>query len=524
MKLKRSISPLGLLFASVSAVIGSGWLFSAFFTAQIAGPAALLSWVIGGVFIIIVAYVFAELCAMLPISGSSARIPHYTHGTMVSFIFAWMIWLSYLALMATETQAVVQYMSFYFPQLTYASGKLTEEGYIAATVIMFLVAAINIYSLRWLIRFNTGLTLLKIIIPLIVIGVVLYHFFDWHRVMHPNDSVFMPLGMHGIFSALSTGGILFAFNGFKQGAEMAGEAKNPRTAVPFAIVGSVILCLFIYFLLQLTFNVSLTPENLVHGWQHIVLKNNNSPIASILQQDQLAGLLPVLYIGAILAPLAAGLMYCSTAGRSLAGMSKNGYLPKFFQHITAQGNPHLAILINFCVGMCLFAPLPGWDKMVSFLTSLLAITYAVGPICLLTLRKQIPDQNRPLRLPFAKIWATLAFYICTLLAYWSGWDTLSKLGIALAVGWVVLWLYCVFSRKKTLEFNWRASIWIWPYFIGLSLVSYLGNFGGGIGLLSSEMVFAILAVFCVVMMMLAVKFCLPSAKTAEYVKHLELDH
>ena len=54
-KIKRSISPLGLLMASVSAIIGSGWLFSAFYTSKIAGPAALISWLIGGLGLIIVA-------------------------------------------------------------------------------------------------------------------------------------------------------------------------------------------------------------------------------------------------------------------------------------------------------------------------------------------------------------------------------------------------------------------------------------------------------------------------------------
>ena len=63
-KIKRSISPLGLLMASISAIIGSGWLFSAFYTSRIAGPAALISWLIGGLCLIIVAFVFAEICTL----------------------------------------------------------------------------------------------------------------------------------------------------------------------------------------------------------------------------------------------------------------------------------------------------------------------------------------------------------------------------------------------------------------------------------------------------------------------------
>lgn len=84
---KRSISPFALLLTSVSAILGSGWLFVSYYTAELAGPSAILSWLIGGFTAVIIAFVFAELCAMLPITGSSTRIPYYTHGTLISFLF-----------------------------------------------------------------------------------------------------------------------------------------------------------------------------------------------------------------------------------------------------------------------------------------------------------------------------------------------------------------------------------------------------------------------------------------------------
>lgn len=522
--MKRTISPFALLLTSISAIVGSGWLFSSYYTAQFAGPAALLSWVIGGVFIIIVAFVFAELCSMLPVSGSSVRIPQFTHGSIVSFIFAWMIWLSYLALMATEVQAVVQYASFYFPSLVKQYGGLTHQGYKVATVLMLVISALNFYSIRWLIRANTFLTIIKIIIPLLITSTILILFFSIRHVFHPANSAFMAEGFHGVLAALSTGGILFAFNGFKQAAEMAGEVKNPKTAIPFAIIGSVIFCLVLYILLQLAFNSSLRTTNLLNGWQHITLSNTNSPFASILKQNNLTWLLPLLYIGAIIAPFAAGLMYCSSAGRSLAGMSKNGYLPFFLQKISSQGNPLYAITFNFFFGMCLFAPLPGWDKMVAFLTSLLAITYAIGPVCLLTLRYQIPNQLRPLKLPFCALWTTAAFYICTLLAYFSGWDILSKLGIAVAIGFGLLIVQRFFENKKNkVPLHWRESFWLWPYLIGLSIISYTGDFGNGLSLFSTTTDLIMIAVFSIFIMWLAILFKLPGKETEQQIALLHLE-
>lgn len=534
---KRSITPIGLLLTSISAIIGSGWLFSAFYSAKLAGPAALISWIIGAAAAICIAFVFAELCAMLPITGSSTRIPRFTHGNLVSFLFSWIIWLSYISFAPTETQAVIQYLRFYFPSITYHSGALTSNGYICASVIMVVINIINFYSVRWLIRVNSFLTILKIIVPttisLLLITVYLAHHDATTLATHAaiainaantgasvgaNSSNFMPFGLKGVFYALVVGGIVFSFNGFKQAAEMAGEAENPGFALPFAIVGSVVVCLFVFLLLQTSFLSGLKPENLIHGWKQLSLVGGTSPFVSLLYQNNMLWAVPILYFGAIVAPLAAALMYIGSAARSLYGISKSGQLPFFLQTRNAHGNPVYAIGLNFVLGMLMFAPLPGWDQMVAFLTSLLAITYSIGPISLLALRHQLPQQHRPFRLPFVKIWATVAFYISTLLVYWNGWLIISKMGVALASGIIALVAYRLFSKNaRKLNLDWHAATWLWPYLIGLTGLSYLGSFGGGRGIMPFGWDCLVIAIFSLVIMMLAMKFKLPSIKTEEHV-------
>lgn len=521
---RRAISSGALLLASISAILGSGWLFAAFYTSMLAGPAAILSWLIGGVIVILISFTFAELSAMLPITGSSSRIPKYTHGTIVSFVFSWIIWLSYAALTPTEVQSVIQYLAFYFPHLTYPGGGLTHSGYAAATFLMLLISIINTASLRWLMRCNNLLTILKIAIPVFISIVILALYFSPHQVVHPDGSVYLPFGIQGVFAAIATGGIVFAFNGFKQACELAGEAKNPERALPFAIIGSVGACMFIYLLLQIAFTTALSPENLAQGWAHLQLPGNDSPLAGILHQKQLYYLLPILYVGAIIGPLAAALMYMSSSSRSLYAQSKNDYLPLFLEKLNSHGHPVYAIIVNFVIGMCLFAPLPGWNKMISFLTSLMAITYAIAPISLLALRKQLPHHVRPFRLPFAKVLGFLAFYFCTLMSYWSGWQIISKLGIAFAVGLVVLFTYhFTTARGRQLKFHWRESTWVWPYFIGLTLISYLGSFGNGLGLISFGWDFIVIAVFCLIIVALAQHFILPAAITEHYISQLKLE-
>ncbi|CAH0536097.1 APC family permease [Vibrio marisflavi] len=518
MRIKRSISPIALLFSSVSAILGSGWLFSAYFTSQLAGPAALLAWVIGGITSIVIAFVFAELCTAFPVTGSSTRIPLLSHGTLVSFVFSWVIWLSYMALTPTEVQAVVQYIAFYFPNLTHTEGALTTQGYVVATLLMLAVSAINTYSLQWLLRANSMLTYLKLIIPIVISLVILAYFHQPAHIVHKEAGGFAPFGMHGVFAAITSGGIVFAFTGFKQAAELAGEARNPAKALPIAIIGSIVICLIVFLLLQTAFLTSMNAHNLAEGWRNLNLSGAMSPLAATLEQDHLSSLLPLLYIGALAGPLASGLMYCSSSSRSLFGMSKNGYLPLALQRITTHGNPIYAIMVNFVVGMLMFAPLPGWDKMVGFLSSLMSLTYAIAPIALLALRKQMPEIKRPFKLPFTPVWSWLAFYIATLMSYWSGWETVSKISFALAIGLVLFFGYHWFTeRGRAFKIDWRESTWMWPYFIGLTILSYIGDFGTGKHLLPFGVDFVIIGIFCAVIMMLAMRYRLPDENTKQYV-------
>ena len=59
-------------------------------------------------------------------------------------------------------------------------------------------------------------------------------------------------------------------------------------------------------------DTSIIPSNIAHGWANISLYQKNSPLFSILQQDQLKSLNPLLAFTAIIAPLAAGLIYVSS--------------------------------------------------------------------------------------------------------------------------------------------------------------------------------------------------------------------
>src|SRR5262249_17685546 len=155
-----------------------------------------------------------------------------------------------------------------------------------------------------------------------------------------------------------------------------------------------------------------------------------------------------------------------------------GYVPRWLTYLNKQKFPVAAIMVNFFLGMFLFLPLPGWQAMVSFLVSGMVISYAMGPVSLLCMRLELPNEKRHFRLPAATLNCFFAFYFFNLLSYWTGWDSIYKLAIAILVGFVFFILAVWRGRLAVSSLGLKSAIWIIPYLSGLVLISYLGAFGG----------------------------------------------
>lgn len=531
MEFSRRISPITLFMLSINAVIGSGWLFAPYYAAKIAGPGALLSWGIGGIAATLIALTFAELTTMFPVAGGTAHIPQLSHGAFASFILGWIAWISSVLMPPIEVQAVLQYAALFFPSLIHKVGHtptLSLLGYFWAAILMIGLCIINIVSYKGLMRFNFFLVIFKFSIILLTIFVI------FHVQFHPQNFTGLVAmthtisGWQNIFSAVATGGIVLAFNGFKSAVEMAGETKNLAVAIPLSIVGSVVACVLIYLGLQVCFMGALQPELLKHGWQHLSYAGDVGPFVGLAAALGLVILLKLLYWNAMLSPLGAGLIYVTSSARILYAMSKIGYVPAFLSKLNSQKFPIWAIVLNFIVGMLSFLPLPGWQTMVNFLVSAMVITYAMGPIALICLRLTLPNENRPFKLPFAYSICFLAFYCCNLFSYWTGWDTISKLAIALGVGILLFIIACIRGNARIQNKAFFSAFWILPYFLGLILISYLGAFGGR-GVIPFGWDFVFIALFSMAILYLAVQcrvvqsekigtFLLPEAAAIEVAK------
>ncbi len=480
MQLSRRFSPLTLLLISINGMLGSAWLFAPLYAAKIAGVGSIISWLIGGFATAVIALTFAELSVLMPVAGGTAQIPEISHGTFTSFIFSWIAWLSALTMAPIEVQAVLQYASTYFGSLIYTSNGvpvLTILGLFWATILMLFLSIMNIISFKGLVRFNFALFSFKTLVIILAIGTLIntsYHpeNFSLDSNLLTGDS------WRSILSAVASAGVAFAFTGFKHGVELAGEAKNSKTAIPVAILGSIVGCLILYLGLQIAFILALDPKSLNNGWSNLTFIGDVGPFAGLAASLGIMWLLSLLYVDAAVSPLGAGLIYVTSTSRILYAMSKLNIFPSALTKLNKQNFPIVAIMVNFCIGMFLFLPLPGWQSMVEFLVSGMVLSYAMGPIALLCLRSELKSEKRLFRLPFANTFCLLAFYFCNLISYWTGWQTIWKLEVAILIGLVIFMIGYIRGKITVANLELQSALWIIPYLLGLGLISYLGAFEG----------------------------------------------
>lgn len=524
MQFKRSISPIALFFTAVGCIIGSGWLFGPMLAAQTAGPASIISWIVGGILMSIVALTFAELAAAFPMVGGMVRYVQMSHGPLMSFTISWIVWLSSVATAPIETFALLQYSANYFPTLMQnvdGVKTLTPLGIFVATIIMFFMCILNCFGAKFFSRSSNIIVFLKLLVPILTILILLNINFDLTSFTLANG--FAPFGWQGIFAALPLGAVIYSYFGYTIVIQLAGETQKPQKAIPFAIIGSLLFCMILYVFLQVAFIGSLRPEDLALGWHNLSFKNDSGPFAGILERSGIGWFILLIYADAIISPFGTAYIYVASTARVTYALSDLGFFPAWLKKLNIHAVPMRAIWINFIAGMLLFLLFSGWQTMVSFLISCFVISYAIGPIALLTLRKAYPEQPRPFQLPYAKIIAPIAFYICNMLVFWTGWQTVSYLLIALGMGILMFVMQYIRLGYSSLLDEFNTALWLIPYFIGLGLISYLGSFGGGVNLLKFGMDFIVMALFSCVIFYYSVRLALPGRYSLQKVPVLVLE-
>lgn len=513
--LRRDAGIISLLFASIGGIVGSGWLFGPLYAAQTAGPASLVAWVIGGVAVLLLSFVFAELVTAFPRAGAMIAFPKLSHGSLIATVMSWAVFLGYVTVAPAEVLAVMKYAHNYLPDVVPAGGADSVRGFLEAALLLVIFIAVNFYGIRWVLHINNTFVWWKLAIPaltVIMLVVVGGHFGNL------TSHGFAPMGSKSVLSAVATSGIVFSYLGFRGAVELAGESANPRRNLPIAVIGSVAVALVLYCGLELALLTAIDPSSLAaHGWAAFTFKGIAGPFAGLASLLGLGWLALLLYIDSVVSPAGTGIIYSTTTARVIYAIGKEGLMSEKLAALSARGVPVIALVLTFVVGLIFLFPFPSWQKIVTYISSATVLSYGIGPAVLLTLRKNLPiDRHpRPFRLASPRLISGVSFIVSNLIIYWSGLKTDTWLFGMLGVFFVIYLAYQAMIGGLA-KLHWRGAWWLIPYFFGMWLLTYLGpaDLVGGTSVIPYPLDLVVVAAFSIGILALAVASGIPDPEEA----------
>ena len=479
--LRREVGLIGLLWASEGSIIGSGWLFGANGALKTAGPAALLSWGIAALIIIVLALVHAELGGMFAITGGTARFPHYAFGGAAGASFGWFSWLQAASVAPVEVEAMIQYAQHWkwadsWMTVQDKTNVLTPVGIVIAVVLLAICVAINFLGIRMLARVNNAATWWKVGVPMLAILALAVT--NFHASNFTGGGGFMPFGLKAVLLAIPGSGIIFSLLGFEQAIQLAGESANPKRDIPRATILSILIGAAIYILVQVVYIAALPAESFVKGWANLSYAGDAAPLAGLAMVVGMGWLAFVLFADAVVSPGGTALIYSTSTSRISYGLSRNGYFPAIFERTDRRGVPWFGMVMAFIAGCVFFLPFPNWQQLVNLITSASVLMYAGAPLALGAFRSRLPGHPRAYRLPAGLTLAPIAFILANFIIVWSGWTTVWKLGVAILIGYLLLVITQVFKLNPIKpQLDYKAAQWLLPYLGGIGLLEYLSSFG-----------------------------------------------
>lgn len=457
---KRTLGPISLISLGIGSVVGAGiFVLTGTAAAQYAGPAIALSFVFSGIACLFAGLCYAELAAMIPVSGSAYTYSYATLGELFAWVVGWCLVLEYLfsgAAVAVSWSGTVRDIFTEFGvklPLAFSSAPLAVEGgrlVVTGAIVNFPAVFVSLgltYILYRGIResasFNDFMVFVKVGILIALIGYGLWYLLKHPALVRANLIPFVPentgkfgeFGWSGVFRGAAA--IFFAYVGFDCVSSAAQETRNPRRDLPIGLLGTLgaVSVLFI--------GVSLVLTGMVNYRQ----LNVDAPFIFALQQVQAPALFRYLIEAATLAGLTSVILV-SLLGqpRIFHAMSRDGLLPQSFATIHAKyGTPHITTWITgvACALISGLFPLDLLGELISIGTMLAFSLVCAG---VLVLRRTRPELPRPFRTPLVPLVPLLGIGCCVLQMYFLPLITWLNLAIWMGLGLII---YFGYSRKHS---------------------------------------------------------------------------
>lgn len=333
--LKRGLSARHIRFMALGSAIGTGLFYGSASAIQMAGPAVLLAYLIGGAAVFMVMRALGEMAVHNPVSGSFGQYASTYLGPMAGFILGWTYAFEMIIVCLADVTAFGIYMGFWFPDVA---------RWVWVLGIVFLIGGLNLCNVKVFGEMEFWLSLLKVgAIVAMILGGFGIMLFGIHSAGETQASGLSNLWAHGGFMPNGVGGliasfavVMFAFGGIEIIGITAGEAKDPQRVIPKAI-NAVPLRILLFYVLTLFVLMAIYP------WPQI--GSQGSPFVQIFSNLGIGSAATILNIVVISAAVSAINSDIFGAGRMMYGLAQQGQAPKGFAQLSKQGVPWMTVVV-----------------------------------------------------------------------------------------------------------------------------------------------------------------------------------
>lgn len=452
--LKRTLTAKSLVALGVGAIIGAGlFVRTAAASAEAAGPAVTVSFVIAAIGCAFAGLCYAEFAAMIPIAGSAYTYAYTTMGEFVAWIIGWALVLEYALGAATVAISWSEYLNKLVGgtipyQWCHSPMQVSDAGVhgifnIPAVLIVLVLTLILIKGVQESATVNAIIVAIKVTIVIVFIAV------GWHFVRGANLTPFTipantpgheDLFKHGWPGVLGGASIVFfAFIGFDAVSTAAQETKNPGRDMPKGILGSLALCTVLYIL----FGYVLTG---VCNWRQFATAGKEASVAFAVDHYMpgFNWLATAITVAILLGFSSVILVMLLGQSRVFFSMANDGLLPKLFSavHPTFRTPYKCNIVLFFFVGaFSAFIP----ESLAGDLTTV-GTLFAFVLVCIgvIIMRRLRPELDRPFKTPLVPLVPILGVIVCGGMIV-----SLDHRSQVTALGWMLIGLCVYFLYGRT---------------------------------------------------------------------------
>lgn len=335
--LHRGLRNRHIQLIALGGAIGTGLFYGSLLSIQLAGPAVLVAYALGGAVIFLIMRALGEMCVHDPVPGAFSQYAYEYWGDFPGFLSGWNYWFNYVAVAMAELSVVGTYVNYWWPGVpTWAS----------ALVFWLAVTGVNLASVRAYGEFEFWFAIVKVaaIVAIIVFGLGMIAF-GWGHAGRPVGLT--NLWSHGGFFAGGAGGliaslvvVMFSFGGVELVGITAGEATDPRRTIPRA-VNQVVGRILLFYVGAIAVMLAIVPWNR--------LGRGASPFVLIFERLGIPGAAALLNVVVLTAAVSAYNSALYSNGRMLYGLAVQGNAPRAFLRVSSRGAPWVGTLASSAV-------------------------------------------------------------------------------------------------------------------------------------------------------------------------------